>query len=187
MSLTRILYLCLFFVAAWSGYYLLDKDQSTAIQVTPNFELPMFSGKHLNNVTYNQQGVRNYEIISQHLDFYAESGNTTFEYPVLKVYRDGTAQEWQLTAKRGILTKQQVLILYDDVVAHNLLADSGFERLTTSKFSIQLDNRDFWSDSQVTLIGPQFETHGQAMKGNLSDHSAVLYNHVQGRYETFTP
>ncbi|WP_438883988.1 LPS export ABC transporter periplasmic protein LptC, partial [Bacillus cereus group sp. Bc238] len=84
--------------------------------VTPNFELPMFSGKHLNNVTYNQQGVRNYEIISQHLDFYAESGNTTFEYPILKVYRDGTTQEWQLTAKRGILTKQQVLILYDDVV-----------------------------------------------------------------------
>ncbi|QSA19731.1 LPS export ABC transporter periplasmic protein LptC, partial [Vibrio furnissii] len=32
-----------------------------------------------------------------------------------------------------------------------------------------------------------FETRGQAMKGNFGNHSAVLYNHVQGRYETLTP
>ncbi|MCG3732167.1 LPS export ABC transporter periplasmic protein LptC [Vibrio cincinnatiensis] len=187
MSLSRILYLCLFFIAAWSGYYLLDKDQSTAIQVAPNFELPMFSGQSLDNVSYNQQGVRSYVITSQHLDYYANSGSTTFEYPVLKVFRDGTNQEWELTAKRGILTKDQVLILYDEVVANNLLPDSGFDRLTTTKLNIQLHSRDFWADSQVELVGPQFKTQGQAMTGNFSNHSAVLYNHVQGRYETLTP
>ncbi len=187
MTLARFFYLCLFLLAAGSGYYLFDKEQPSVIQVAPNVELPMFSGKRLENVTYNQQGVRNYVITSQQLDFYAESGHTTFDYPVLKVYRNGSTQEWQLSAKRGILTKQQILILYDDVVAYNLLTDSSFEKLTTNKMSIQLDNRDFWADSQITLIGPQFETRGQAMKGNLSDHSAILYNRVQGRYETFTP
>ncbi|NNN45594.1 MULTISPECIES: LPS export ABC transporter periplasmic protein LptC [Vibrio] len=187
MSFTRILYLCLFFIAAWSGYYLLDKNQNTAVQIAPNFELPLFSGQLLDNVSYNQQGVRSYVITSQHLDYYANSGSTTFEYPVLKVFRDGTTQEWELTAKRGILTKDQVLILYDQVIVNNLLVDSAFKQMTTTKLSIQLDSRDFWADSQVELVGPQFQTLGQAMKGNLSDHSAVLYNHVQGRYETLTP
>lgn len=187
MSFTRILYILILFIAAWSGYYLLDKGQDTAIQVSPNLELPMFSGHSLDNVSYNQQGVRSYVITSQHLDYYAKSGNTTFDAPVLKVFLDGTTQEWELTAKRGILTKEQVLILYDEVIARNLLTDSGFEQLNTSKLSVQLESRDFWADSQVELIGPQFKTLGQAMKGNLSDHSAVLYNHVQGRYETLTP
>ncbi|QSA19732.1 LPS export ABC transporter periplasmic protein LptC, partial [Vibrio furnissii] len=50
MSFSRILYVILFFVASWSAYYLIDKEQSTAIQVAPNFELPMFSGKNLDNV-----------------------------------------------------------------------------------------------------------------------------------------
>lgn len=187
MSFSRILYVILFFVASWSAYYLIDKEQSTAIQVAPNFELPMFSGKNLDNVSYNQQGVRSYVITSKHLDHYAKSGNTTFEYPVLKVYQQGTTQAWELTAKRGILTKDHVLILYDEVLAKNLLADSGFDELSTAKLSIQLDSRDFWADSEVTMTGPQFETRGQAMKGNFGDHSAVLYNHVQGRYETLTP
>jgi len=187
MSFSRILYAILLFIASWSAYYLLDKEQNSAIQVAPNYELPMFSGKNLDNVSYNQQGVRNYVITSQHLDYYAKSGNTTFEYPVLKVYQQGVTQEWQVTANRGILTKDHVLILYDNVLANNLLAGSAFDKLSTAKLSIQLDNRDFWADSEVKMNGPQFETRGQAMKGNFSEHSAVLYNHVQGRYEILTP
>ncbi|ENF8749616.1 LPS export ABC transporter periplasmic protein LptC [Vibrio fluvialis] len=187
MSFSRILYAILFFVASWSAYYLLDKEQSTAIQVAPNLELPMFSGKNLDNITYDQQGIKSYVITSRHLDHYAKGGNTIFEYPVLKVYQQGVTQEWEITAKRGILTKEHVLTLYDDVLVKNLFEDSGFDTLTTSRMSIQLDNRDFWADNPVELLGPQFETQGQAMKGNFGDHSAVLYNHVQGRYETLTP
>ncbi len=79
------------------------------------------------------------------------------------------------------------MTLYEDVVGKNLLPDSGFDTLTTESMSIQLENRDFWADNQVVLVGPQFETVGQAMQGNLADNTAVLYKHVQGRYETLTP
>lgn len=82
-------------------------------------------------------------ITSKHLDHYAKGGNTIFEYPVLKVYQQGVTQEWEITAKRGILTKEHVLTLYDDVLVKNLFEDSGFDTLTTSRMSIQLDNRDF--------------------------------------------
>ncbi len=187
MTLSRILYTILFFVASWSAYYLIDKEQTADIQVAPNMELPMFSGINLDNTSYNDEGVRSYVITSTHLDHYAQSGNTIFDAPILKIYREGTNQEWEITAKRGILSKNNVLTLYDDVIAKNLLDDSGFDKLTTTRMSIHLENRDFWADNPVDLNGPQFETHGQAMRGNFGDHSAVLYNHVQGRYETLTP
>ena len=80
-----------------------------------------------------------------------------------------------------------VLTLYDNVLAKNLLPDSGFDTMSTDVLGIQLDNRDFWADNQVTLVGPQFETVGQAMKGNFAENNAILYKHVQGRYETLTP
>ncbi|SJL83632.1 LPS export ABC transporter periplasmic protein LptC [Vibrio palustris] len=187
MSVSRVIYAVLILVSLSSLYYLLDSEDEADIQVKPNTELPMFSGNNLNNVSYNDDGVRSYVIQSKHLDYYAKSGDTIFQSPILKVYQQGTKQEWQVTAQRAVLSKKQVLTLYDDVVAKNLLTTSSFEKMTTSKLSIKLDSRDFWANNPVDLIGPQFETHGQAMKGNFADNSAVLYNHVQGRYENLTP
>lgn len=59
--------------------------------------------------------------------------------------------------------------------------------MATDKILIHLDNRDFWADNPVLLVGPTFETKGEAMKGNFAKNIATLYNNVQGRYETLTP
>ncbi len=187
MSLSRIGYILLLFVVCWCGYYLIDRQDDYDVQVAPNTELPMFSGQNLTNTSYNESGVRSYVITSKHLDHFAKSGDTVFAQPILKVYKEGQTQEWEVTAEQGTLDKKHVLTLQGNVKAKNLLPDSGFDTLTTQTLSIQLDNRDFWADNQVNLIGPQFETVGQAMKGNFADNNAVLYKHVQGRYETLTP
>ena len=187
MSLSRVLYVLLFIVASWSLFYLLSKEQTFDIQVAPNQELPMFSGENIENISYNEKGIRSYIITSTHLDHFAKSGDTEFDFPVLKIYKEGVIQEWEITSDRAILDDDQVLTLYDNVLAKNLLDDSGFDTMSTDEMSIQLDNRDFWADNRVILVGPQFETEGQAMKGNFADNTAVLYNHVQGRYETLTP
>ncbi|MBU2897131.1 LPS export ABC transporter periplasmic protein LptC [Vibrio hepatarius] len=187
MSFSRIGYLILVFVISWSTYYLLERSQGYDIQVEPSTELPMFSGESLINTSYNEQGIRSYVITSVKLDHYSKSGDTIFDHPVLKVYKEGTTQEWQVTAERGVLDKDHVLTLYENVLAKNLLPESGFDTMSTDILNIQLDNRDFWADNQVTLIGPQFETVGQAMKGNFAENNATLYNNVKSRYETVTP
>lgn len=187
MSLSRIGYLILAFIICWSSYYLFDKQQSYDIQVEPDTELPMFSGEDLVNTSYNEKGIRSYVITSENLDHYARSGDTIFHQPVLKVYKEGTTQEWEVTAVRGVLSQDHVLTLYEDVLATNLLPDSGFDTLSTEVMNIQLDSRDFWADNQVIMVGPQFETVGHAMTGNFADNHATLYNHVQSRYETITP
>lgn len=187
MSLSRIGYILLLFIASWSTYYLLSGGEEFDIQVEPNTELPMFTGKNLVNTSYSEQGIRSYVITSDKLNHYAKSGDTIFDNPILKVYKEGTTQEWEVTAERGVLDQDHVLTLYTDVQAKNLLPDSGFDTMSTNTLSIQLDNRDFWADNQVVLVGPQFETVGQAMKGNFAENTAVLYKHVQGRYETLTP
>ncbi|MCE0494057.1 LPS export ABC transporter periplasmic protein LptC [Vibrio salinus] len=187
MSLSRIIYVLLFFVATWSGYYLLESQRQADIQVAPNLELPTFSGETLTNTSYSTKGIRNYVITSTHLDYYAKSGNTIFEKPILRIYKNGTVVEWKITAQRGILTDNKILTLYDNVIANNLLTDSSFDSMSTAKLSIDLVSRDFWTETKVKLQGQQFKTVGQSMKGNFADQNALLYNHVQGRYENLTP
>lgn len=187
MSVARILYVLLFFVASWSAYYLYSQREAQTIQVAPNLELPMFSGTALKNTSYNEYGQRSHQIASSHLDHYAKSGDTIFENPTLAIYRDGEALEWKVSAKRAVLNDKQVLTLYDNVLMQNLLPDAGFDTLATAKLEINLANRDFRADQQVLLVGPQFETSGAAMQGNLQTNTATLYNKVQGRYETLTP
>ncbi|MGF1712560.1 LPS export ABC transporter periplasmic protein LptC [Vibrio kagoshimensis] len=187
MTLPRIIYLILVFVCSWSTYYLYDKSQGHTIQVAPNLELPIFSGKNLDNITYNQQGIRSYEIESSHLEYFSKSGDTIFENPILSVFRDGHTIEWQVTARRAVMSEEQELTLYDNVAIKNLLPEASFDTMTTNKLAIELKNRDFRSETAVHMIGPLFETEGQAMEGNFDSNTATLLNTVQGRYETLTP
>lgn len=187
MTLSRIIYAILLMITVYSAYYLYGTSRITAIQVTPDLELPALSGQFVDNTSFTEKGVRSYRVTSQYLDHYAKSGDTVFEYPVLYIYRDGETQEWEVTADRGVLTKDQVLTLYDNVLAKNLLPDASFDTMATQKLFIKLDNRDFWADTAVMLLGPTFETKGNAMEGNFADNVATLYNKVQGRYETLTP
>ncbi|AXY00220.1 LPS export ABC transporter periplasmic protein LptC [Vibrio alfacsensis] len=187
MSLTRLIYVLLIFVIAWCGYYLLTPKNNDGLQVAPNLELPMFSGTGLENITYGENGVRSYIIRSTTLDHYAKSGETIFNDPTLMVYRDGSVIEWKVSAVKAVLDEDQILTLYDNVLMQNLLPDASFDTMATDKMVINLTNRDFKADQQVMLVGPQFETTGGAMKGNLNVHTATLTSEVQGRYETVTP
>lgn len=187
MSLSRILYLVLIFVCSWSAYYLFDKEGGQTVQVAPNVELPMFSGTKLDNISYNQEGIRSHQIESSHLDHYSKSGDTIFENPILSVFRDGHTIEWQITARRAVMSEEQVLTLYDNVVVKNLLPGASFDTMVTDKFIIDLVSRDFHTETPVQMNGPQFKTEGQAMKGNFDSNTATLFDNVQGRYETLTP
>lgn len=187
MNISRVFYILLLLVASYSAYYLFGVRNVQVVQVSPNLELPALSGRNVDNANYDDYGVRSYRIISSYLDHYAVSGNTNFEYPILYIYKEGSTEEWEVTADRGILDKNHVLTLYDNVLAKNLLPDASFDTMATDKLSIHLDNRDFWADTPVLLVGPSFENKGQAMKGNFGKNIATLLNHVQGRYETLTP
>ncbi len=183
MTLPRIIYTVLLLIALYSAYYLYSVNNTGVKQVNPNVELPALSGQNVDNSNYDNSGVRSYRITSAYLDHYAKSGDTLFKSPVLYVYKEGNIQEWQVTADHGILDQDHVLTLYDNVLAKNLLPDAAFDTMATEKLLIQLENRDFWADNPVSLVGPAFETTGQAMKGNLKENIATLYNHVQGKYE----
>ncbi len=187
MTLSRVIYAVLLLIALCSAYYLYSIHSVEVQQVNPGIELPALSGLNVDNSNYDDTGLRSYRITSSWLDHYAKSGTTRFKSPILYVYKEGDILEWQVTADHGLLDKDNILTLHDNVLAKNLLPGAAFDTMATDKLLIHLNNRDFWADNPVSLAGPAFETTGQAMKGNLRENIATLYNHVQGKYETITP
>lgn len=187
MSLSRILYSLLAIVIAASAYYLYSKDDKSVIQIEPDIELPAFSGTNLHNISYSDTGIRSYSITSAHLEHFSKRGETVFQQPIVRIFANGEVQEWEISSDIAVLNKEEVLTLHDNVVARNLLPESGFDTLSTQEMSIKLENRDFWADNKVIMLGPQFETQGDAMKGNFANHLAELYNKVNSKYETLAP
>lgn len=187
MRVSKLIYLLLFFIASWCAYYLYEKSADDFEISIPSLEAPMFTGQHLYNTSYDENGLRNYKMYSESLEHFAQDGHTVFHAPKLIIYREGKIEEWIVTADTAVLSKDHVLTLQNNVLARNVLEGASFDRLITEKMLINLDSKDFSTDTQVTMLGPQFTNIGNAMKGNFEDNLATLFNQVQGTYENITP
>ncbi|WP_105900798.1 LPS export ABC transporter periplasmic protein LptC [Vibrio gangliei] len=187
MSISRLIYLLLIFIASWSAYYLYEQSGDDFEQAIPSLEAPMFTGEHLYNTSYDETGLRNYKMYSESLEHFAQDGHTVFHSPKLIIYREGEIEEWIITADDAVLSKDHILTLQNNVLGRNVLEGASFERLTTEKMQINLDSKDFETDTQVTMTGPQFTNIGNAMKGNFETNLATLFDQVQGTYEKLTP
>lgn len=187
MSLSRLIYLLLIFVASWSAYYLYEQSADDVELIAPSLEAPLFTGENLTNTTYDIDGLRNYKMYSDSLEHFAQDGHTVFYQPKLVVYREGSTEEWVVTSDSAVLSKDHILTLQHNVVARNVIEGASFDRMTTEKMLIDLNSKDFSTDTTVTMVGPQFTNIGNAMKGNFDTNLATLFNQVQGTYENITP
>ncbi|HIF9334392.1 TPA: LPS export ABC transporter periplasmic protein LptC [Photobacterium damselae] len=184
MTLKRLCYLLVVLVAVWSGYYLLQKHWQSDDQVTIDSEKPVFTGDVVSNTSYNEKGIRSYQIDSAHIEHFSISGNTTFSKPVLWVYQDGSKTEWRVSANNALLTQDQVLEMKGNVRIFNLLPESAIQVISTDNLRLNLVNKDFDTQDHVVITGTSFENEGDGLKGNMDRNVATLLNNVKGIYET---
>ena len=186
MTLKHLFTITLLMISSWSAYYLYDKYVQNEQQVTPNQQVPVFTGKMISNNNYDENGVRNYQINAKELARYAQSGETNFTTPHLFVFKDGEQKEWEIISDVGVLNKKHELYLTGNVTVRNLLPEAAFETMTTDSIKIELTTKDFTTEDVVSLVGTTFQTTGVGMKGNFANQQTTLLENVQGIYEAFT-
>ncbi len=183
MMIQRLFYAALIALCAWTGYTLLQNHWHKKNTETVNLEQPVFSGNQVDNVSFNTKGLRSYQIQAQHLEHFAESGNTNFVKPVLWVYQAGKQAQWRVTADSAVLTESHILTLNGTVHAYSLAPHSMFKDIQTENLTLNLVNKNFSTPDEVVITGVNFTNQGKGIQGNMDKGEATLLNQVKGQYE----
>lgn len=185
MIFKRLMMLILFFICAYSAYYLITQnDNQENKQRDRDTEIPLFTAETVESTNYNEDGIRSYALESVYLEHYIEIDETHFNEPVLWTYRDGVAQEWRITSDFAVLKGSRIMTMTGNVKIYNLLPDTQIKTITTQELTLDLSTRDFWSKTKTNILGVGFTSEGKTMKGNFGSHQMELIKEVKSKYET---
>lgn len=183
MTFKRLLYVLLVIFCAWLGYNQLEQQWQKDHQVKPDDEKPMFIGNNISNTIFDISGIRSYQIDSDHLEYFENSGQTDFVNPVLWVFKEGKNAEWRISSNTATLDKNKILNLHGNVRMFNLLPDSDIQVIKTDNLQLNIETQDFNTQDHVMIVGPAFQNQGDGMTGNMKRKVAKLLKNVKSRYE----
>lgn len=182
--LRRFYILILIVICILGGMYLSNGYFQPEVQIKLDSSKPIISSKGVLMKSYDTEGILSFKINADTLDFYEKSGETHFQYPVLILFEDGKFSNWQIKSDRATLTKDQILVLTDNVLISGLSPDSALKTIYTEYIVIDLATQDFSGDQPVLIQGVNFESRGDTIKGNLGKQIATLNGKVKSIYET---
>ena len=183
MSKTRrwVIILLSLAVLVLIGVNLADTDE-TQTEVASTNE-PTYKSEHTDTVVYSPEGVLNYRLIAQHVEYFSEEGVSWFTQPVMTTFDVNKVPTWSIKSDRAKLTNDRMLYLYGHVEVNALTADSQLRKITTDNAQINLITQDVTSQDLVTLYGTTFNSSGLRMRGNLRSKNAELIEKVRTSYE----
>ncbi|WP_413111145.1 LPS export ABC transporter periplasmic protein LptC [Thaumasiovibrio sp. DFM-14] len=182
----RFSILVLAIIAIGCGGYLFTQMSRPEIQIAPDLELPIISGKSVTSTAYSDIGAPMYQIVAQQLDYFAHRHETEFSDPVVWVYNSaGTDIEWRISSDKATLKNTDTLIMTDNVRMFNLLPDAGIELIKSDDMLLNFTDNTFSSDKRVEITGKGFQNDGTGIIGSFELYQATLLKQVKGRYESF--
>ncbi len=170
-----------------AGGYLFSKLDQPNEQVTPDSELPIFTGNSVSSTTFSESGKPMYRIEADTLDYYSNTSETIFAEPVVWIYQDDQNVEWRVSANSATLTKSHTLLMEGHVRIFNLLPESGIELIKSDNLFLRFTDSTFSTNSPVEITGSGFQNQGLGIIGSFKDYNATLLEDVKGRYESFIP
>lgn len=173
----------LLLIASLALWQWLDGDEPEA-PTARGLGRPDFTASRLYNVSYSEEGMPEYRIYANSMDFYTDSNITRFEQPLILVYPDQLQPVWQITADQAKVLRQQNVAFHDNVVIRNLSRNEYVKDLLTKFVSIDLNQQTMHSDQQVTVLGPSYQLIGTGMDGDLAEETVHLLNDINAVYET---
>ncbi len=185
MSMQRLGLLTLIGICSYTGYYLLEKHYwiEENIQIQSDKTTPLFTAKNIFTHSFNDKGIREYQLFSDHIEYFSTIDETHFTQPILTTFKKGEEQEWKITSQHAVLKDKKELHMVGDVKIFNLLPNAQIKIVKTSKLILNLTNQDFWSDTHTQIKGTQSTSQGEQMKGNFAKLQIKLFGDVKSKHE----
>ncbi|MBF0751679.1 MULTISPECIES: LPS export ABC transporter periplasmic protein LptC [unclassified Pasteurella] len=182
-------------------YYSLNQDNSDLQSLVKAPDSPDYIGKKMETTVFSPEGKKQYLALSDNVEHFNQDGKTNFIAPLVYLF-DGVgnnqsqknetaklleSQSWKLSAKKAVLTKDEMLYLEGNVIAESLEPTSRLQRVETQSATVNLKTQDITSDTMVKINGQNFNSTGLKMVGNLRQQTATLKEQVKTYYEISKP
>jgi lipopolysaccharide export system protein LptC len=121
----RLLTLAVLLLAAlFSGWLAWDANRPAGDNSATDQE-PVLVIDGVRAVRMNDQGLREYTLVTPRLRNLPGKQGTWLEQPALETFRDGAVREWLIEAERGWIAPDKTLIRLEGAVTMTRLASSG--------------------------------------------------------------
>lgn len=126
MANRRLLTLAALLLAVLLSTWLAYRDtQRTAGGNSATDQEPVLVIDGVRAVRMNEQGLREYTLVTPRLRNLPGKQGTWLEQPTLETFREGVVREWLIEAERGWIAPDKALIRLEGAVAMTRLASSG--------------------------------------------------------------
>ncbi len=159
-------------------------DDSLRLPDAPPDEIfqPTFTAKGLTSVRYNQAGRITEEVFAEHTEYYEPLDMAELTRPVIITHDESGKPTWRLSARTGIINRDDNAIMRDEVQIKNLSPDTRVDRLTTSYLELDLSNQQIRSPQKLDIHGPGFHIEGVGLRGQLDKNRYELLENSHATY-----
>lgn len=151
--------------------------------------IPDFTATGLETRVFESDGRLAQQIRADRMAHFSALNLTELESPVYITYldegdvdRSETGSIWEVSAQNGRYYEGDRLELESEVLIINRSNTGYINEIRTDFISIDLQNRTMYTDSPVTIQGPQFNINGNAMRVDLEAQQLELIHHVETIY-----
>lgn len=149
--------------------------------------LPEFIAESLSSKVYNKEGKLSYVIKADRMEHYTDLGVTNFEHPQYNLYPKDSQSTWKVSAKEGILYKNNRVLLENRV---RIISDdpaSLVQEVHGKYLELDLNSNILSSEQTILIQGKSFNMYGSGLIVDLNTDQMTLTEHVQTIYKQITP
>lgn len=134
--------------------------------------------------SFDNEGNPETRMHSARVDEYDNQHKAFLQQPTAEVFEKQGGSPWHIRAQKGVYNiPQDSLTLEDSVVVTRQTEAQQPSTLTTSRLTLDNQQRIVHTDAPVTITDPQGVTHAVGMKAFIAQRILELNSQVDGNYD----
>ncbi|WP_371188043.1 LPS export ABC transporter periplasmic protein LptC [Thalassotalea maritima] len=169
------------FVLALSIYGYLQYQQSSQMPeplIDPVDE-PAFIAEQLSSSQYDSDGNLKHTIYADQMTYFEQSKQANLLTPAYTIYPDDGSAIWTLSADKGFLGNDNILILQDRVRLVSDDKNAYVSEVAGEHLQLDLTSNIITSEQTIYLKGKGFTMHGSGLHVDINTTKLTLKEHVQ--------
>ncbi|GGW70043.1 LPS export ABC transporter periplasmic protein LptC [Alishewanella tabrizica] len=157
------------------------QDALTDIQADREFQ-PDYIAENVTLRIYDKDGYIADHVRASKLEHFEQLGFTQFAAPRYTLFNAEHMPAWEISSLHAVWFPEDKIILEQQVVLQNLLANELIKQIDTESLQLLLPEKKIQTHEAVAITGQGFSIKGIGLEARLADKHLLLNRHLETIY-----